>query len=458
MKKIGLIKKVAILLCIIMVFQNYGTVFAGDIKQENEKKGEIFSDDFFISSGEVWSEDKYNDWILKWKKGKFFDLLEKISNGDSVVEFKYDEHENRIEKKVNGKKTSYIYDKDNDLIYEDDGLKKIEYIYIEKVDDDRKKLFGFQYENQKYYYVFDEYDNIIGIQKDNDIIVKYEYVNEAEIYILGMDNQGIWIDKSNDSTFVGCINPYRYNGQYYDVETGWYWAGRYYDLSAHRYIDGISEAIAKEMENMHGNMDEIFLKTYTLGLENYFLLYEEKNINTYDSEKMNIRSTENAQSENSDIMYIAGVIYGESRAYFPDQKAVAWTIKKRMESNEGRFANLSKAYDVVTIGGEYCLPEYPENKSDRFWLSALLSAKKLYDGENPSDGYPDNYYGQLFFNSITTFRNRASFAMGYLNEYYQRVPFSNVSIVGHGKITNDVDLLSSTVDGFIGKRNVFFSY
>ena len=48
--------------------------------------------------------------------------------------------------------------------------------------------------------------------------------------------------------------------------------------------------------------------------------------------------------------------------------------------------------------------------------------------------------------------------MGYLNEYYQRVPFSNVSIVGHGKITNDVDLLSSTVDGFIGKRNVFFSY
>ena len=55
MKKIGLIKKVAILLCIIMVFQNYGTVFAGDIKQENEKKGEIFSDDFFISSINVFN-------------------------------------------------------------------------------------------------------------------------------------------------------------------------------------------------------------------------------------------------------------------------------------------------------------------------------------------------------------------------------------------------------------------
>ena len=106
--------------------------------------------------------------------------------------------------------------------------------YIRNEVDD---LIGLQYNTDKYYYLKNAQNNIIGILDSNyNIVAKYTY--DAWGNILSITD-GNGIDISNNDTHIGNINPFRYRSYYYDKETNLYYLNsRYYNPAWGRFING----------------------------------------------------------------------------------------------------------------------------------------------------------------------------------------------------------------------------
>ena len=132
----------------------------------------------------------------------------------------------------------YFYDSQNRLVgesrygYSSTGQKTktsdIIYIY-----DATGLLYGFRYNGVEYYYDRDILGNINHIIHNNGLIVatyKYEAYGKHKV----LNASGVEV---LNSTFIGNINPIRYKGYYYDVETQlFYCNSRYYNPEWGRWI------------------------------------------------------------------------------------------------------------------------------------------------------------------------------------------------------------------------------
>ena len=80
-----------------------------------------------------------------------------------------------------------------------------------------------------------------------NIVVKYTYDawgNHKVLNASGVENTSVY--------FIGNINPIRYRGYYYDVETGLYYLqSRYYDPQTGRFIN-IDDISYLDPENING--------------------------------------------------------------------------------------------------------------------------------------------------------------------------------------------------------------
>ena len=151
--------------------------------------------------------------------------LVEVSNDEQTLSFKYNHLGQRIRKTVtkNGGDTvtNFYYDGDM-LIAEECESTRIDYLY-----DENKQLYGFIYENNKYFYVRDALQNIIGItSQSGELVVKYNYSAYGEL-----------LEIHGPSLIIGAINPFRYKGYYYDDETGLFMVGhRYYNPEWGRWL------------------------------------------------------------------------------------------------------------------------------------------------------------------------------------------------------------------------------
>ena len=139
--------------------------------------------------------------------------------GRRLVEFndysyKYDVDGKRISKLHNGIETKYYYSGDR-LVAEKNNNIRIDYLY-----DENLKLIGFIHNNNKYFYVRDVLENILGIVDINgDLVVKYNYDAWGSITSI----TGTLADT------IGLYNSFRYKGYYYDTESSMYYCkSRYY--------------------------------------------------------------------------------------------------------------------------------------------------------------------------------------------------------------------------------------
>ncbi|MBQ3166600.1 MAG: RHS repeat-associated core domain-containing protein, partial [Clostridia bacterium] len=161
---------------------------------------------------------------------------------------------------VNGVTTSYAYDHQNirigktgttDKNYFVDGTKiiaenigttqRLVYFY------DGDSLVGFKLHDGPdliypkatledgycYQYVCDEQNNVIGLTDCvGTLVARYEYDAWGNHKVL--DANGV---VNADPNFIGNLNPFRYRGYYYDVETGLYYCNaRYYSPLLRRWI------------------------------------------------------------------------------------------------------------------------------------------------------------------------------------------------------------------------------
>lgn len=176
--------------------------------------------------------------------------IKSLDNKESL-NFTYDNNCNRLTKSYNQGTTYYTYDENNKLIEERNSANIIKYILGEE-----ENLVGFEVEGIKYSYVFDSSnDNVIAIKDESGkTIAKYEYDEKNSAKVLGENEEGKWIDKAGDDSFIGNINPYRFASFYFDKESGYYYyGGCYYNAETGKYYldnNSINNKISKKKHHL----------------------------------------------------------------------------------------------------------------------------------------------------------------------------------------------------------------
>lgn len=172
----------------------------------------------------------YRSKTATWVRGKRL-----ISyNGNT---FTYDATGRRLSK--NGLK--FYYDSNGRLLKQSNGL---EFYY------DVIGIAAIKYNGAMYLCRKDLQGNIIALIDNNgNTVVQYNYDAWGNHKVVGANGNEI-----TDSTHIGNLNPFRYRGYYYDVETGLYFLQtRYYDPEVGRFLnrDSIIFADPEEVNGLN---------------------------------------------------------------------------------------------------------------------------------------------------------------------------------------------------------------
>ena len=147
--------------------------------------------------------------------------------GGGYYDYVYNDQGLRIKKTdYRGVTWNYIYD-GNKLIREKSINNTLDFLY-----DEYDNLYGFIKDNsEKYLYIRDQLQNIIGITDINGkIVVKYSYDAWGALKNI----------EDTSSSGIGKINPFRFKGYYYDNESRLFIVGqRYYNPEFCRFIQPV---------------------------------------------------------------------------------------------------------------------------------------------------------------------------------------------------------------------------
>lgn len=147
--------------------------------------------------------------------------------GGGYYDYVYNDQGLRIKKTdYRGVTWNYIYD-GNKLIREKSINNTLDFLY-----DEYDNLYGFIKDNsEKYLYIRDQLQNIIGITDINGkIVVKYNYDAWGALKNI----------EDTSSSGIGKLNPFRFKGYYYDNESRLFIVGqRYYNPEFCRFIQPV---------------------------------------------------------------------------------------------------------------------------------------------------------------------------------------------------------------------------
>jgi RHS repeat-associated protein len=208
---------------------------------------EGWKDQLMTYNGEVFVYDAignpttYRNHTLEWARGRNLTKFDE-------VEYTYNAQGLRISKTVNGARIKYTYSGDKLLCAERDNL-KIWFNY------GVQGIAGLTVNDVDYYYRKNLQGDVINIfDRNGNIVVRYVYDAWGR-HIVAQDTSGIGL---------GALNPIRYRGYFYDVESGLYSLSlRYYDPETGRFLN------ADSIDNAMLQMNEINgLNLYAFCLSN----------------------------------------------------------------------------------------------------------------------------------------------------------------------------------------------
>ena len=180
---------------------------------------------------------QYEDKELRWKRGR---LLESIEDKEKKIEYIYDSNNVRIEKKEIRKAESTKYEVEGTRIISETKIRNNEEEYRIKYIYTGEEIIGFEIKqkNIRRYYIYEKdlEHNIVGLYEMGDY-----YGTRVASYVYDAYGNHKVLDKNKEENkakdFIGNINPIRYKGYYYDVETGYFWlSSRYYSPELGRFI------------------------------------------------------------------------------------------------------------------------------------------------------------------------------------------------------------------------------
>ena len=189
----------------------------------------------------------YNGWKFGWKKGN---QLVKASKFNDSIEYKYNDAGYRIQKIVNGEATEFTYE----------GMS----IGLQKSKDhiinwcmDENECASFQFNGNKYIYIWNMQNDIIGITDSlGNTVANYSYDTWGKLISITDENGK---DITYDKNHIGYINPLRYRSYYYDNETELYYINsRYYNPETGRFLNEDNREFLKD------NFSDIDISSYSL--------------------------------------------------------------------------------------------------------------------------------------------------------------------------------------------------
>ena len=175
-----------------------------------------------IGNPTIW----YNGMQMTWQKGRQLTGINSSVSGTTV--YTYDDSGLRTSKTMNGVKTEY-YRSGSRLIGQKQGSNVMQFLY------DANGLYGFLYNGTPHYYVYNGQGDVVRLISASGA-TEAMYTYDAWGKILSVtDGSGSAI---SDASHIANVNPIRYRGYYYDVETGFYYvSSRYYDPEIGRWIN-----------------------------------------------------------------------------------------------------------------------------------------------------------------------------------------------------------------------------
>ncbi len=181
----------------------------------------------------------YRGKACTWDKGRQLTeyKMPQKNGGYKTVTFTYDGQGRRISKTVDGTTTNHTYDSNGNLIKQADGTNTLAFVY------DHSGIVGVKHNNATYVYRRNAQGDIIALLDNTGaVVVKYVYNAWGNHSVYNANGNDITYKESNENTtqyknHIGNLNPYRYRGYYFDVETRLYFLKtRYYDFEVGRFI------------------------------------------------------------------------------------------------------------------------------------------------------------------------------------------------------------------------------
>ena len=175
-----------------------------------------------IGNPTIW----YNGTQMTWQKGRQLTGINSSVSGTTM--YTYDDSGLRTSKTMNGVKTEY-YRSGSRLIGQKRGSNVMQFLY------DANGLYGFLYNGTPHYYVYNGQGDVVRLISASGA-TEAMYTYDAWGKPLSVtDASGNAI---SDASHIANVNPIRYRGYYYDVETGFYYLqSRYYDPEVGRFIN-----------------------------------------------------------------------------------------------------------------------------------------------------------------------------------------------------------------------------
>ena len=159
--------------------------------------------------------------MLKWERGRLLAVY-----GDN--KYSYDADGVRIKKKTANGILHKYFTEGTRIHHEEYGAHENWYYY------DATGIVGIEHDGVRYYFQKNIQGDVARIFNANGYLVA-RYVYDAWGNHTVYDSNG---NINTDENFIGNINPFRYRGYYYDIETGLYYLNtRYYDPFACRFIN-----------------------------------------------------------------------------------------------------------------------------------------------------------------------------------------------------------------------------
>jgi len=185
---------------------------------EKDESGKYVESTKTFAYDNIGNPTRYKGKELTWSKGRQLTSY-------AGVTFGYNGQGQRISKTQGGVLNNYQYDVNGNLVKESG--KGVEYYY------EGNEVIGMKYGGKIYFYRKDIFGNITEIiDNKGKVVVRYRYDGWGKQKVMNPDGS-----ENESSTFLGNINPFRYRGYYYDIETGLYYLKtRYYDPEIGRFI------------------------------------------------------------------------------------------------------------------------------------------------------------------------------------------------------------------------------
>lgn len=360
----------------------------------------------------------HQGFTLTWKDEKNLRLLLKVSKDNQETSYTYNSNGNRITKLIGDNKITYQYDDDSNLIFENRDGFEISYHYQYDMD-----LIGFSLEGKTYSFVKDYNRNVTGILDEaGNEIVRYEYNQDGQaISVLGKDDKGHWVEQSDDPSFIGNINMIRLHSLYLDIETGWYYNGKYYYDPANKIYLGavvdLEDVIT--FEKFLESYDPTTPKLNDIG--SIVTSWANSLLNTPGFGAPITDYSSGWYNNLVDVELLTRLIYAENTFNSADQNAIAWVIINRKNKNSSEFggntyrgvATKSGAFETITGGKDGTLNARVPDTSKSTWRQAVWLACSLLATNNMSDyailiQKPTGISSQLYFVGLNYFMGNAS--------------------------------------------------